>query len=445
MTEPIARAAVDQIVQLGVEVVAGTQVPATKRLPGLSLDIKPIIDVETFRAYGFNVDTISIIQKEWANGTWTGPGDYNQVVYPLSSLIGLVAGGNPVQQGANPAYLWAFHPVSQGADLDPKTFTAEEGDAIAARISTLLRFSSWGLAFSNTNVTNNGNLFCRFPTDDEALTSSVTSNEIWQIVIDATSGTYTLTYGGNTTAAIDFDATPAELLNALTDLPNVNIGDFQVTGGPGNSGGTTPYFIEGVGALAGTNLTPPTADDALLVGGGSSATITTSQAGGVASGVSLVPQRPVSRKQIDIFIDSTFGAIGTTKVTAAYEGMLSVADKFQPFWALNTTYDSFADSVRIPAKVEASFSTSANAQARALYNSISANPVRYVRWLATGAALGTSAEKIQVDAAVQFAQPEVQRDADGVFGYKFAFNAIHSADMAGAYRVNVINGLSSLG
>lgn len=446
MPEPIARAAVDQIIQIGVEAEAtpGTQVAATKRLPGISMDIKPIVDTQGFRAYGYNIETVRQIMKLWANGTWTGPVDFNQVIYPLSGLIGL-PGTGPVAIGATAGRTWDFNPVSQGADPHSKTFTVEQGDAIAATIATQLKFQSFGMQWAQDSLTMSGNLFCRSPLDNQTLTATGTSNEIWQLVIDATSGSYTLTYGGNTTAAIDFDATPAELLNALTDLVNVNVGDFQVTGGPGNSGGTTPYLIEGIGALAGTNLTQPTIDDTLLVGGGAVGTISTTQAGGVAGTVSQVPQRPASRTQMDMFIDNTFAGIGTTKIVPPYAGSFEIADKFIPFWAFNTDYSSFADTVRTPAEVKASFSTSNDAAARALYSSISSNPVKYIRYLIQGENIGASAdEMIRVDIAVRIESIDTDQDANGVYGRKFNWAANHDSDMNGAYRVRVVNRLTAL-
>ncbi|MHC4511569.1 MAG: flagellar filament capping protein FliD [Planctomycetota bacterium] len=45
------------------------------------------------------------------------------------------------------------------------------------------------------------------------------------------SGTYTVTYEGQTTAAIAFDATPAEIQAALETLSTVNAGDVTVDGG----------------------------------------------------------------------------------------------------------------------------------------------------------------------------------------------------------------------
>lgn len=50
----------------------------------------------------------------------------------------------------------------------------------------------------------------------------------------ATSGTFTLTYDGETTDPIAFDASPAVVQAALSTLPNIGVGGVTVSGSPGN-------------------------------------------------------------------------------------------------------------------------------------------------------------------------------------------------------------------
>lgn len=96
-----------------------------------------------------------------------------------------------------------------------------------------------------------------------------------QVKVDATAGTFTLTLEGQVSAAVAFNVSAADLKTALENLPNVNVGDVAVTGGPGNSGGSTPYFVEFV---AGEYLDNPPAlvgADVNLTGGGDTIAVTT--------------------------------------------------------------------------------------------------------------------------------------------------------------------------
>ena len=83
-------------------------------------------------------------------------------------------------------------------------------------------------------------------------------------VSDATGGTFTLTYGGKTTAAIAHDASAATVQAALVALSSVGTGKVSVSGDAG--GPWTVTFAPGmVGAL--------TADGALLEGEGAAVSI----------------------------------------------------------------------------------------------------------------------------------------------------------------------------
>lgn len=92
------------------------------------------------------------------------------------------------------------------------------------------------------------------------------TNETQTVTITGTptGGTFTLTFDGQTTAAIAFDAAAAAVETALEALSNVGAGNVAVTGGALPGAAVT---VEFVGTLAGTDLPQMTADDALLTGG----------------------------------------------------------------------------------------------------------------------------------------------------------------------------------
>jgi hypothetical protein len=434
----MTRASVDQVVQLGVEYTSGTRMAATRRLPGLNFSLTPQAETQRFRGKGYNIDTTSVIHKLWQTGTYDGILDYNQIVYPLSGLIGLVGTG-PVVIGATAGYTWDFNPVSTGADPYPKTFSLEEGDAEAAQVSTFLKFNSLNIDWTNDSLTFSGNAYSRIPTDSLTLTALTDEEQTITKSGTVTGGTFTITYSAQTTSAIAYDATAATIQTALEALSNLAPGDVEVYGGPIS---TTAVTIVFKGTLAGTNVAAITVDSTSLTGGGSYA-VATSVAGGAA--ITSIAQRPVSRMQVDIYVDTSAGALGTTKVTEAYAGSLSIGDKTNPFWALNTDYDSFKDIVRIPAEVNFSFSTAHNSQSRALFSSLSTNPTKYVRFKAVGENIGASAdEQITIDMVGNFMSPEKQEDVNGVYGYKFNFASIHDTTLGEAYNIHVVNRLTTI-
>jgi len=91
-------------------------------------------------------------------------------------------------------------------------------------------------------------------------------SEVQTITITGTptGGTFTLTFRGQTTAGIAFNADNATVETALEGLSTVGSGNATVTGGPGPG---TPWVVTFSGALADQAIRPITANGAGLTGG----------------------------------------------------------------------------------------------------------------------------------------------------------------------------------
>ncbi|MEL3944877.1 hypothetical protein [Streptomyces sp. LNU-CPARS28] len=106
------------------------------------------------------------------------------------------------------------------------------------------------------------------------------SNEVQSVAITGspTGGTYTLTFAGQTTAGIAYDATASAVQSALEALSNVEVGDVVCAGGPHPG---TPVTVTFLGQYAGTDVAQMTASAAGLTGGTSPAVnVTTTTPGG---------------------------------------------------------------------------------------------------------------------------------------------------------------------
>ena len=91
-------------------------------------------------------------------------------------------------------------------------------------------------------------------------------NEVQTVTITGTptGGTFTLTYSGQTTSAIAYNASAATVDAALEALSNIGAGDVAVTGSAGG-----PWTVTFSTALAATNVDEMTASGASLTGGSS--------------------------------------------------------------------------------------------------------------------------------------------------------------------------------
>ena len=91
-----------------------------------------------------------------------------------------------------------------------------------------------------------------------------TADEVQTVTVTGgpTGGTFTLTYSGQTTAGIAYNAAASAVQSALEALSNIAPGDVAVTGAAGG-----PYTVTFEGTLADTNVAQMTASGASLTGG----------------------------------------------------------------------------------------------------------------------------------------------------------------------------------
>lgn len=122
--------------------------------------------------------------------------------------------------------------------------------------------------------------------------SSPAVNEVHTITVNATSGNWKYRFNGEETGNLAFNISASALATALEALATVGAGNVQVTGGPGDSGGTTPYVVTFVDDLAGTNVVPSIVTNVSLAGGGASVAVVTTQQGQAAVGSTLTPLLP---------------------------------------------------------------------------------------------------------------------------------------------------------
>jgi predicted acyl esterase len=96
--------------------------------------------------------------------------------------------------------------------------------------------------------------------DDQRRCGADGTNEVQTVQVTATGGTFTLTFDGQTTGPIAFDATPAAVDAALEGLSSVGTGAVNVTGSSSN------YTVTFTGSLARTDVPELTSDGSGLIG-----------------------------------------------------------------------------------------------------------------------------------------------------------------------------------
>lgn len=113
------------------------------------------------------------------------------------------------------------------------------------------------MTFTGTSGTADGSV-------ETGLDGQAPINEVHRLKITAEGGTFKLTQSGNETAAIDHDATAAELTTAYEALASIGSGNVDING---SGTAADPFFIEYIESLAQTDVAAPTADVSTLTGG----------------------------------------------------------------------------------------------------------------------------------------------------------------------------------
>jgi hypothetical protein len=142
-----------QVVQHGLESVAGTPVAANKKLLAASFKIKPELESIPFRAAGNKYHSFVSPNKQWSTfSIEEGPLTYNEILYLLSSLI---SKPTPAQQGVTTAYKWIFASNTSSEDAG-QTFTIEQGDSITAWRVAGARVSGLNFTFNRNGCMVSG-------------------------------------------------------------------------------------------------------------------------------------------------------------------------------------------------------------------------------------------------------------------------------------------------
>lgn len=155
------------------------------------------------------------------------------------------------------------------------------------------------------------------------------TNEVQTVTISATGGTFTLTFSGNTTAAIAWNAAASAVQTALEALASIGTGNVSVSGSAGG-----PYSVTYIGDLGLTNVAAMTASGASLTGGAGTVTIATPTAGVAPDATwSLAADTPEVWRTDGLFTNPMPGNLTTVYITNAN----TVSSKVQLRFGVNAS------------------------------------------------------------------------------------------------------------
>jgi hypothetical protein len=160
-----------------------------------------------------------------------------------------------------------------------------------------------------------------------------------------------------------------------------------------------------------------------------------------------VEQKPFLPTDIDVWLDTTSGALGTTKLTRVLSCNVKVGDRFNPVWVLNSTLPSFVAHVEAEPSAEITVLQEADAEGMAQLVQMRGAITKFARVGATSPDLaGAATQKYTwtFDAAVKVADNGGFSDEDGVYATEWTFTIVHDSTWTKAMTTSLINKVTAL-
>lgn len=410
------------------------------RLNGLGVRMKPTVTKNRFRPPGAMVPTVGTLDDDYSTGSVEGIVDFNGLLFALAGRFGLPVssslGGSPVAY----QHLWSW---DGRRPIRPVSYECYYGTRDVAEKVLGLIFNSLGISGGRADGFDvSGDAFGKAMTTGQAM-GGVT-NEVQSITINGTvsGGTFTITVTeiGETTAAIDYDATASEIQTALDALSGLEPGDIVVTGGPIPS---APAVLTYNGPVfAGKGVAEITVNSGSLTGGGTYDPSTTTPG---ADDVVDIDPVPAGASIANVYLDSTWAGLGGTQLLHAYTMDLTIPEGTMRVRPMNKSQSSDSTIAASEQDFELALTLGINAVERARLAALRASTKEFVRVEWEGDEIsGGNDYLLQVDACVDWDDPGDPEDVDSVLARQWNGAVMIDPTSDNAIAIKLINTIANL-
>lgn len=159
----------------------------------------------------------------------------------------------------------------------------------------------------------------------------------------------------------------------------------------------------------------------------------------------LIPFVPILPTQVDLYQDTTWAGLGTTKLVDDIAVKVAFGDRFAPWWTLNTANASFASKVNTRPKSDVTLRMAANATGYAYLDALRAGTTIFVRAEAVGAIIAsTYPYKLTLDMCLAYSGSSDEEEDDGALVIEAPMTMVADATSGKAFEVRLINTLTAL-
>lgn len=161
----------------------------------------------------------------------------------------------------------------------------------------------------------------------------------------------------------------------------------------------------------------------------------------------VVSLAPVVAKQVNVFLDSTYGALGTTQLTRVLSIDYTMDAIYNPLWVLNRSTPSWTAHVDMAPKCTCKLKVEADANGMALLGYLQSGTTYFMQVDAQGVVIdsGNSINnEIKHQMAVKVGKPSTFSDDQGVFAIEWELTIVEDSGWNNSQVFTVTNLLTSL-
>lgn len=154
------------------------------------------------------------------------------------------------------------------------------------------------------------------------------------------------------------------------------------------------------------------------------------------------PEVEILPKEVDFFIDPTFGALGTTKQTRVLEITMTIGNRWGPLWVINSANASYVAHVELVPNVELKVLQEADTQGMDDLVNLRANTTMFARLLGTSSVLaGSTTQKYTLtwDMAIKVKDVAPFSDQDGVYAVEWTYEVVYDSGYNKALNCVIVN------
>jgi hypothetical protein len=168
-----------------------------------------------------------------------------------------------------------------------------------------------------------------------------------------------------------------------------------------------------------------------------------------ATGLVALDLVPILPSQVCVYLDPTFAAIGTTRLTRDFSAAFEIGGLFGPIWPLDCTLPSVAaHAVLKPDTSTATLQLGNDTQGREPVTIMRSGDTRYMRIEATGPQIDVgppiSHHRLRIDAALKVVDAPTRGDSDGLSTLEWSFGLFDDPTFGGAIEITLDTNVSAL-